>query len=372
MYELQMTEELWETPYLDKSRLVLVDHPNSVGIYIDEKFVPPPYPPLRIFPVAQEVAPVSATDERGNDVFPFIVRKDDRYLANLIPGKYQGVTEMHDLVLDLGKLKSDDRIVLFLTGWIFPSDASINVSISQSTQTKVIAPYLQTPDRNGKWVTVIPNLSFPMGKNKTVIADLTGKFLSDDYRIRIRTNMQIYWDHVFFSRNEPDIPLRLTTLKPASADLHYRGFSRMFRRGVHGPHWFDYGQVSREPQWCDLEGAYTRYGDVTGLLAESDDQSVIFNAGDEITVRFDATRAPKLPENWSRDFLLYTDGWLKDGDLNTAFSQTVEPLPFHKMSAYPYAGDEAYPSDQDHQDYLKNYNTRRVVRNCSPLRNPNP
>ena len=37
----------------------------------------------------------------------------------------------------------------------------------------------------GRWRTVIPDLGFPAGKNKTVIADLTGKFLSADRRVRI-------------------------------------------------------------------------------------------------------------------------------------------------------------------------------------------
>jgi hypothetical protein len=30
------------------------------------------------------------------------------------------------------------------------------------------------------------------------------------------------------------------------------------------------------------------------------------------------------------------DGWAKDADAHTAFGQSVEPLPFHAMSQYPY------------------------------------
>src|SRR5688572_6200943 len=161
-----------------------------------------------------------------------------------------------------------------------------------------------------------------------MIIDLTGKFLSNDRRVRIRTTMEIYWDEIFYTKNEPSIPLRLTTLKPVSADLHYRGFSRMYRKNVLGPHWFDYDDVDTAPKWRDLEGNYTRFGDVTPLLQESDSKYIIMNAGDEITIRFDAARAPALPRRWKRDFLLYSDGWIKDGDLNTADSKTVEPLPF--------------------------------------------
>lgn len=58
--------------------------------------------------------------------------------------------------------------------------------------------------------------------------------------------------------------------------------------------------------------------------------------------------------------MLYTEGWVKDGDLNTACSQTVEPLPFHGMPAYPYGPQVHYPVDSAHQRYLRTYNTRRV------------
>ena len=35
------------------------------------------------------------------------------------------------------------------------------------------------------------------------------------------------------------------------------------------------------------------------------------------------------------DFILFTDGWVKDGDLNTVASQTVGPLPYHGLRGYP-------------------------------------
>ena len=59
------------------------------------------------------------------------------------------------------------------------------------------------------------------------------------------------------------------------------------------------------------------------------------NAGDEIPLQLDAPALPQLQDDWSRDFIFYNDGWLKDGDLNTARGQTVEPLPFHGMTSYP-------------------------------------
>ena len=85
---------------------------------------------------------------------------------------------------------------------------------------------------------------------------------------------------------------------------------------------------------------------------------VIMGLGDETTVQFDATSANTLPAGWKRDFLLYTNGWIKDSDLNTAFGNTVGPLPFHRMKEYPYASGDSYPTDAEHQRYLRAYNTR--------------
>src|SRR5262249_18012536 len=155
----------------------------------------------------------------------------------------------------------------------------------------------------------------------------------------------------FYTLNEKPADLKMTTLEAASADLHYRGFSKMFRKNLLGPPWVDYSEVDRNPKWRDLERGYTRYGDVTSLLKESHDMYVILRSGDEITLRFDARNMPQLPEGWSRDFLIYCDGWLKDGDLNTAYGQTVDLLPFHAMTHYPYGKGESYPQDAAHQQY---------------------
>ena len=152
-----------------------------------------------------------------------------------------------------------------------------------------------------------------------------------------------------------------TILSPASADLHYRGFSRMYRKGGrYGPHWFDYSTVTEGPKWRDLIGKYTRYGDVTSLLQSPDNLSVIMNSGDELTVNFSELGAPKLREGWKRDFLLYSDGWLKDGDLNTATGKTVEPLPFQGLTNYPYDDDKKLPDNDAFLLYMKNYNNREV------------
>ncbi|TNE63922.1 MAG: tetratricopeptide repeat protein [Bacteroidetes bacterium] len=361
-YTVQITEELWETAYFDKLELVALDHPQDEQVWVDERFTLPPYTDqYNVHTVQKRIPPVAAMDGAGTNLLPMILEKDDNYVSNFQLGAYQGITETHDLVLDPGSAAPSDNMLLFLTGWIFPSDASINVALGQSGKLQVIPPQLQVLDRKGTWVTVISNMGFPMGKDKTMIIDLSGKFLSKDRRVRIRTNMEIYWDAIFFAPKVPRGTLTATRLKPVQADLHYRGFSRLYRKGGrHGPHWFDYQSVTRAPKWRDLIGAYTRFGDVTPLLIAADDKLVIMNSGDEMTVTFDASALPPLPAGWKRDFLIYSEGWIKDGDLNTAHGKTVEPLPFHGMTRYPYGADEAFPDDHEHRAYRQLYNTRKV------------
>jgi hypothetical protein len=175
--------------------------------------------------------------------------------------------------------------------------------------------------------------------------------------------MQIYWDQAFVAGDAARSPVTITTLEPLTADLHERGFSRTYRKGGrYGPYWFAYDDVSRTSPWRGIAGAFTRFGDVRPLLERPDDKYVIMAPGDETTLAFDARSASALPTGWTRDFLLYTDGWIKDSDLNTAFGTTVGPLPFHLIKSYPYTKGESYPDDAEHRQYLREYNTRDLRR----------
>ena len=361
-YSIQITSELWETIYFDKVRLMAVDHPDSIEVFVDEEFSPPPFPEYKIYTVNGKQVPVSAVDHNGTDILPLILEKDDKYIANFQLEKYQGISEMKDLILDFGKVNPLEDFYLFLTGWIFPTDASINVALSQSSSINVASPSIEVINKNGQWETVVDRFGFPMGKDKTVIVNLTGKFLSDDHRIRIRTNMELYWNQIFYSPCNSTAPIKSTEMKPVYADIHYRGFSRSFRKGGrYGPHWFDYSDVSKEPKWIDLVGEYTRYGNVLTLLLEADDKYIISNAGDETSIKFNANTLSDLPKGWKRDFMIQSVGWVKDGDLNTALGKTVLPLPFHGMVNYPPGINDPYPSDSAHHIYYHNYNTRKVT-----------
>ena len=159
-------------------------------------------------------------------------------------------------------------------------------------------------------------------------------------------------------------PAHIVRLDPAAATLHFRGFSRpVIDPERRRPESFEYATVSPVSMWNPTPGFYTRYGDVTPLVARTDDRDVIMGSGDELQLRFDAGSLPPLPAGWTRDFLLFVAGWAKDADANTAFSQSVEPLPFHGMSQYPYPQRKRFPDS----DMQRLYTARPALRLLRPL-----
>ena len=68
------------------------------------------------------------------------------------------------------------------------------------------------------------------------------------------------------------------------------------------------------------------------------------NAGDAMYLQFDALEPPLSKDGYTRDYIFFSDGWVKDGDWNTVDSRTVGPLPHHSMSGYPYPPEET-PKD---------------------------
>jgi hypothetical protein len=366
--EVRITEELREVSYIDQVKLQAVDHPANIDIVTNERFKSPPFTQIRLFGAGKRVYPIAARDQKGADVRDALLRHDAKY-----PDSFRrdtaGVAEMHTLDLDFGKAAASNHAVLVLEGWVDWADGSTFLSAMEEHKDLTF-PYLQVKDTSGQWKTVIDDMGMPSGKPKPVAIDLSGKFLSASREVRIVTNLCVYWDEAFLVEDDAPPPAHLTTLPIASAGLQFRGFSRpTIDPHRKQPEQFDYQTVSPTSSWNPTSGNYTRYGDVHTLLTEPDDRMVIMGSGDEIRLRFDTRALPPLPSGWRRDYLLLVDGWAKDADANTAFSQTVLPLPFHGMSSYPYPPNENYPQDDVHQEYQRLYNTRpalKLIRSLVP------
>jgi FG-GAP-like repeat/Tetratricopeptide repeat len=368
-YEIRITEELREVAFLDRVRLIAVDHPASVDIFTNDKFKAPPFPDFRLFGVNRDarIYPVTARDDRGRDVRPALIAKDRTY-PDGFARDYAGVAELHTLDLDFGDAAPDNRAVLILSGWVDWADGSTFLGAAQQDPRGLIFPSIQVKDAAGHWKTVIEDMGIPAGKPKTIAVDLTGRFLSASREVRIVTNLCLYWDEVFLGENPATPEVLQTAIDPAVASLHFRGFSTpTIHPERKQPESFDYQRPMALSMWNQTPGFYTKYGDVRPLTTEIDDRMIVMGSGDELRLLFPAASMPRLKAGWRRDFLLFVDGWAKDGDANTAFSQTVEPLPFHGMSAYPYPASEHYPNTLLHRQYRDTYNTRPALRLLRPL-----
>ncbi len=366
-YRIHITEELHEVSYLDEVQLIAVDHPSNVDVYTNEKFKSPPYPEFRLFGATKKIHPIRATEDDRTDVTSRVARQDHAYPDGFAHST-AGVAELHTLDLDFGKAGQDNRAALVLNGWVDWADGSTFLGASQDGKGGLIFPYLQVKDAAGKWQTVVQDMGIPSGKPKTIVVDLAGKFLSSSRQVRIVTNLCVYWDEIFLIEDSRAPDVRLTRINADSADLHFRGFSRaVIDPTRQQPERFLYDQVLPVSSWNPTPGLYTRYGDVKSLVNKVDDRLVIMGSGDELKLQFPASDLPLVPKGWSRDFLLLVDGWAKDADANTAFSESVTPLPFHAMSAYPYKKDEHFPSDAQHAAYVRDYLTRPALRLIRPL-----
>ncbi|HEX6719880.1 MAG TPA: FG-GAP-like repeat-containing protein [Pyrinomonadaceae bacterium] len=362
-YDLRITAELWETYYYDHLSLMVVDHPVGTEIFVDERFVIPPAK-LAITTVSTPRKIARAVDDQGQDVTSILNTLDGNYLDTFGRGQYQGVTRDHYVEIDLGDdAPSSGPLWLIANGWMHPTDSSINVAISQGQQEQAKPLSLEIPDGHGGWQIVRPNLGFPAGRKKICLFDLTDVFAPGiPHRVRLRTNLEIYWDSLEWAVGLPNMELKTTRLNPDVADLHHRGYSVINHANASSPEVPDYNRLSSSKQiWRDLIGYYTRFGDVRELLLRADDRYVIMNAGDEMSFRF--AEQPPPPPGWVRDYVIAGDGWIKDGDYNSTFSKTVLPLPYHAKNQYitpPGKLEDEWVYRQHPEDW-QTYHTRYVT-----------
>lgn len=357
--DLRVTEELWEFAYFDHLQLTAIDHPDSTQVYSNEKVGPPTLATPQLFEVSQLKRPVSALGSNGSELRRQLEAKDQIYATAFKQLVCQGLTEPHFLELDFGPLPTSESLKLVLTGWLYPTDTSLNIGISQNSEASPPEPpSLWVVDEDGRWVCAQPFMGFPGGKPKSIVVDLDGVFRSNDHRLRIGSSQQLYWDEVFIAWGTEPKDLVEQPVALESAELRYRGFSRLLAREPDQPHWYDYEQVERAPKWPELEGPFTRFGDVKSLLVADDDQIVVMTSGDEIVLRF-AAPARELPPGWRRDFVLHSVGWDKDADINTLAGQGALPLPFAKQSSYPPPPEQA---NQGYEVWRKNESTLQRIR----------
>jgi hypothetical protein len=381
-------EPLEEAVYLDQTRLLAVDHPADLDVYPNEYFASnPPYPEFKVVVSKSKDArpPAGALDEHGHNVLPDLLAH--RYFGDFALTQFQGFANPHSLVLDLGEAYRGGPLWLLLHGEVEYFSANSMYAASQAG-VQAISPYVEVLHPNGNWTRVVDDMGFPAGGPRTMTADLTGRLPLGARKIRITTNLQIYWDDILIDRTvqkveagEGGTPLRqaqgrlsgqpagcrryvcLTPVPLVHADLSFHGFPLKIEGTPPGNVQYIYEKTSATGPYTRPSGTYTRYGDVLPLLTALDDKLVVFGSGDEVSLDFDPAQLPALPKGWVRDYFFAANGYEKDMDFYAAEGNFVAPLPFLRMGDYPYPAGKSFPLDDAHVNYLLEYNTRHMSGN---------
>lgn len=365
---LKIAEPMDELTYLDRVQLLAIDHPKELRVYPDERFATAGALPTQDLLVLREpIFPTTALDHKGRDVRSLLQTRDHRYVTDFAKSTWMGYAEDHYVELDftgrLPKLAAGQKLYLVGAGW---TDYAYPETIYAATQAGVPtnAPMLERQAADGTWKPVV-EIGFPAGMPKVMTMDVSQLADGSPCKIRLRTNLQVYWDQIYLapvaeiaSATKPGLA-RVTPLDVQSAQLVARGFMVEMRPyGPRGPIEYNDSRTETVP-YTPWQGMLTKLGPVTELLQATDDRFVLCGPGDEVRLAFDAEKLPPLAEGHVRSYVLRTWGYCKDTAPTTASGGHVEPLPFRGMKNYPFldAADRAKAAEL-HRAYREQWNTR--------------
>jgi hypothetical protein len=364
VFRLSVTEPMDEVAYLDHLRLDVVDRPPGVSATPDERFAPDrPRPTGELVAWRTTIEPLRATDLEGRDTTE-VLRHWDRRTVDTFGKRtgWIGYAREHGIILDFGDRLSRfgpaDRLVLCLAGWVeYPYSQTNYAATTAGIALQPPAIERQRPD--GRWETIEPHAGYPAGLPRLMTIDLTGKLTGPRCVLRIKTNMECYYDQVFIALVERSLAasLRVSSLPVKRAVLGYRGYTREISPDGEQPLIYDYDYVDPAPL-ARFSGKLTRYGDVASLLTTDDDRFCVVGPGDEVRVEFPAADLPALPSGWTRSYVFRAIGYCKDADPFTATSDSIEPLPWRGMPEFPFEPQLKRPADAPYESYLRLYQIR--------------
>jgi hypothetical protein len=359
-YDLVLFQQWDEIFYLDVAYMMVVDHPIGTDVYstmvnyVNQAFNG------QIYTVSKNnlLTPISAINEKGEDVLSLISQLDGIFTPGsngLVSPSWDNI-KLNQLTLNLGDLSGAQEIKLVINGmvdwgpaepyydWIDRFKAAFAEGLVPDGMQIYPAPYMEVMDESGNWVRVPQDRQMPTPSDyvpRSFVVDLTGLFPTDmsEYQIRITNFFNVTFDYIGIDTT-PQENITVQRINP-TATLHPIEFG---------------STVS------NASGSFTKYGDVTQLLLDADDMFVIGMQGDQVSLKFHTANLSPLAEGIERDFFLFVACWFKDppGNWGYGFEFTVEPLPFQRMSGFPYPDTESYPFDDAHLQYLQEYNTRVI------------
>lgn len=358
-YDVLLFQKWDEIFYLDVAYMVVVDHPSDVDVYSTMVNYVNPIFLDDIYTVSKNnlKIPISAFNEKGEDVLPQITKLDGTFTSGsngLISPSWDDIS-LNQLTLNLGDLSDAKEIKLVINGmidwgspehyydWIDGFKAAFTTGLVANGTQIYPPPYMEIMDTSGNWVLVPTDRQMPTPSDyvpRSFAVDLTGLFPEDvsEYQIRINNFFNVTFDYI-----------GVDTTSQADINVQRIEADATFHQEFAGP--------------SSASGDFTRYGDVTQLILEGDDMFVIGMQGDQVSLQFPTTGLPVLEDGLERDFFMFVACWFKDppGNWGYGFDFAVDPLPFQAMSGFPYPDTESYPYDDEHLQFLQEYNTRVIT-----------
>ena len=329
-YAIRIGEPMEEVAYLDQARLHVHDLPPGWSVTLDERMHtgggPAPTGEAIHYRDAAVLRVERATNERGEDVTEALRRADfeaapvgerDRRFLGRLAGE-------HVLTLDFGDTINPpgSRPLLIIDGWVeYPY--SQTVFAAWQAGAEYAAPTLEAR-AGGRWRTVYEHFGYPAGMPREMSLPLDD-LPADTTALRLRTNLEIYFDRVRVAHAEPaPESAAVHVLDVDHARLGRPGFARRDTLDQRRPY-YDY--ADRSPFWDTKAptGYYTAFGPVGELVGEADDRFAVLGPGEEVLFEF--TAPPAAPHGFRREVILEIRGYAKDMDLYTRDGETVGPLP---------------------------------------------
>ncbi len=367
VYNIHIREPIMEADFFDYAKLVIADVPEGYDVLTDwhgSGFGPGwhadgitgaryNYSNLpSLYSVKNPRTAASVIDSKGANVTDRFAEADE-YPAPETRSDFNYYT------MDFGNVEHPEYAKLILHGWVDYHLRTVSPQQGLGVQQQVMR--LEVVNRTGEWQPV-GELGIFMGDLKPAVYNISNIWITDDHRIRIhsaytRTSTSII-DKVEFDDSAP-VNIEVTVLNLTGANLYHGGgdkftYSNLTNRN-HASN-----TVIPDQLMGYFYGNFTKYGDVTPLLDRIDNKYVIIRHGDELDLEFQelAKKPGKNRISFLDAFVWYSMRKTADGE-NIFLRDVVSPLPFYGMTKYPYNSSiENYPYDEEHNQYLDEWNTR--------------
>lgn len=420
--DVYISEQLQEIDYIDEATLIAVDHPKDHSVIAtqsckgevncseEERY----HPEVTAYKELTPIKSAHFTDLNTGERIEVTeaIREKDGVDMPITPDPIRGFAngpKGWELEMDLGEFPEKSKPSLVFNWWVKFNEAGelykkADLEMAAEKDYVVKPSEVYVINEKGEWESIIPLSKAwgPDGLRKDATYNLYDKngslFKTNDHRIRLVSDAEIYIDKVGLALEKSDNYIT-TPIKPESANLRFHGWNTSTGKG--GDLTFNFKEFTDKSHQEVISGDFTKYGDVSELLQETDDKQVIMNTGDTIDIKYSKDELPKLKEGWKRDYLLYIKGWFKQARPGSYSAYTVNPLPFYNMSGYPYVEkgqerkglkkllglpedairnligkasdsigmnfypygkEESFPDDPEHQEYREEWNTRHIER----------